>query len=389
MFMALVGFSLAAMAQPNNYNAKTVKLIPETDFLPQADWGALFYDDSQSDDASRIGVLNEFALGPQEQIFVCNRGKYSLSILDKEGRIVKTFGKQGYKNGEFVNNPRLEGILSDKLVVVSDAQGRINFFDLQGNFVKLITIDFVPRDIYPLQSGNLIVWGGVPIHGNRSKDVIAELDYASRKYSIIYENTTSNAQANIIIIPRGQGLVSYGAPYAQGQKMVRVTADDQIILADNQSTTITIFKKENGKYRESSFPIQANRIIINPEDKQEFYENLKENLVENKLDVSYAEKALAEGFYPEYLPYFYNVLTDAQNQVLFFIFTNEQGEDYAFEAYSPEGKLLGKSEFKIEGYDLLAQKQHFRFANGFLYTLALKHGAAHPLRILKCSLEAE
>lgn len=384
MLIALLGFWFAARTQQNNYSAKTIKLIPETNFLPQADWENLFFDASQSDDVQRFGVMNEFVVGPQEQIIVCNRGKYMLSILDKAGRTVKTFGRQGYKNGEFVNNPNLRGILNNKLIVVSDAQGRINFFDLDGNFVHLITLDFLPRDIFPLKSGKLIVWGHVPVSGNRSKDVIAELQYPSGKYKIIYERIKSNDIPSVITIPRGKGLISFAAPYSMPQSMVRVNADDQIFLADKQSNTITVFTSENGKYRESSFSVNENRIKIDSQDKQEFYQNFKEKLQRNNLDTSYAEKVLADGFYPEYLPGFYNLVMDAQNNVLFFVYTKQQGKDYAFQAYSAEGKFLGQSEFKIEGYDLLSNTNQFRFRNGYIYTLALKHGQDHPLRIIKC-----
>jgi hypothetical protein len=383
----LLAIATAGLAQKISYNAKAVKLVPESTYLPNADWGSLFYDASQSDAASRIGVMNEVAIGPQEQVYVCNRGNYTIQILDKTGRVTKTFGKKGYKNGEFAGNPYLRGILNNKLVVVSDNQGRINFFDLQGNFVKLITLDFVPLDIFPMNSGNLIVWGSVPVSGCRNKSVIAELNYDTGKYSVIYEKTQSNDQPGIIQTKKEGMLISYAAPYVRNQQMVRVTSNDRIILADNISKTVKVFSKESGRYKESSFDLQMEQLKVGAEEKQEFYQNFKKQLENDDLDVSLAEKVKAPGFYPDYLPYFYNIILDDQNNALFFLFTNEQGQDYAFEAYSPEGILLGKSEFTIEGYELLSQMEHFHFVGGFVYTLALKHDAAYPVRILKCRME--
>jgi len=383
----LLAIATAGLAQKNSYNAAAVKLIPDTSFMPNADWGALFYDASHSDAASRLGVMNETAIGPQEQVVVCNRGNYTIQVLDKTGRVTKTFGKKGYNNGEFAGNPYLRGILNNKLVVVSDAQGRINFFDLNGNFVKLIALDFVPMDIFPMKSGNLIVWGHVPVSGCRHKNVIAELNYESGKYSIIYEETESNSQPGIIQTKKDGVLISFSAPYVRNQQMVRVISNDRILLADNTSKAVTIFSKENGRYRESSFDLQMAQLKVGAEEKQEYYQNFKKQLGKDGLDVSLAEKVKAPGFYPDHLPYFYNIILDEQNNALFFIYTNKPSEDYAFQAYTGEGKFLGQSAFEIEGYELLSQMAHFHFAGDFVYTLALKHDAAYPVRILKCRME--
>ncbi|MDD4741169.1 MAG: hypothetical protein PHY20_06350 [Bacteroidales bacterium] len=383
----LLAIATAGLAQKISYNAKAVKLVPESTFLPNADWGSLFYDASQSDAARRIGVMNEVAIGPQEQVYVCNRGNYTIQILDKTGRVTKTFGKKGYKNGEFAGNPYLRGILNNKLLVVNDGQGRINFFDLDGNFVKLIAIGFVPMDIFPMKSGNLIVWGSVPMSGCRSKSVIAELNYESGKYSIIYEKTDSDNQPGIIQTKKDGLLISFSAPYVRNQQMVRVTSNDRILLADNTSKTVKVFSKESGRYKETSFELQMERLKVGAEEKQEYYQNFKKDLEKRGLDISLAEKVKAPGFYPDYLPYFYNIILDEQNNALFFIFTNNEKEDYVFQAYSGEGKFLGQSAFEIENYALLSQMAHFHFTGGFVYTLALKHDAAYPVRILKCRME--
>ena len=83
------------------------------------------------------------------------------------------------------------------------------------------------------------------------------------------------------------------------------------------------------------------------------------------------------------------VYIDEKNDCLFFIYTNEQNQDYAFQAYSMDGRFLGKSEFKIDGYDLLSKMSHFKFRNGFVYALALKQNDSTSLRILKCRIVAE
>lgn len=374
------------MAQQINYGSGPVKLIPENSFLPNADWKSLFYDETQTSAAERVGLNKQVRIGPDERVYVSDRSNFTISILDKSGRLQKTFGKQGYNDGEFVNNQDFNGILNDKLLVVSDNQGRINFFDLDGNFVKLITIDFMPLRIFLLNSGNLIVWGHVPISGPESKHVLAELNYETGKYKVFNEKTETHERAGIITIPMEDNIISIGAPYRAGSKMFRVTSDDKLICADNSSNVIKIYTRVDGKYRESDFTVNIDPVKIGAAEKEEYYQNFKKKLEKKGIDTKYAEQVKADGFYPEYLPYFYNLILDEKNNSLFFIYTNKENEDYAFEAYTTDGKFLGKSEFKIDGYDLLSKMSHFRFRDGFVYTLALKQGADSPLRIIKCKV---
>jgi len=372
--------------QPINYNAGVLKLVPEVSFLRDADWKALFQDETQTNASEKAGLQKQVIVGHDEQVFISDRNNFTITILDKTGRVVKTFGKKGGNPGEFANNQDLDGILNDKLLVVSDNQGRINFFDLQGNFVNMITIDFMPLGVYPLKSGNLMVWGHVPVAGSKAKSVLAEIEYSTGKYKVFYENIKSFDQPSIIKIPNGESVISFGAPYSAGKQMIRVTSDDKVILADNTSNVITIYSNVNGKYQKSEFKINTESIKIGEQEKEEYYQKLKERLQKNGFDVSHAEKVKAEGFLPEYLPYFYNLVLDDKNNSLFFIYTNKENEDYAFQAYSMDGKFLGKSEFKIEGYDLLSNMRSFKFSDGFVYTLALKHGENSALRVLKCKI---
>jgi len=374
------------LAQQINYNAGPVKLIPEADFLPNADWEKLFYDDSQQNLTEKLGLNKQVVFGPDERIYISDRGKFTITILDDTGRKLKTFGKQGYNNGEFANNQDFNGILNDELLVVSDNQGRINFFDLDGNFVKLITIDFMPLDIFPLKSGNLIVWGHVPVKGNKSKDVLAEINYETGNYKIFYEKTESNVQPDRIVIPTDKAVRVVGAPYSRGRTIIRVSDDDRIIIGKNNSDVVDVYAKVDGKFKKSSFNIRTNRIKITQEEKEEYYQNFKEKLAKKGIDTSYAEKAKAKDFYPDYLPNYYNLILDNRKNCLFFIYTNNIDEDYAFQAYSLDGEYLGKSEFKIEGYDLLAKMSSLKFKDGYVYTKALKQDAEHPLRIIKCKV---
>jgi translation initiation factor IF-1 len=375
------------MAQNIDYKAKAVELIPEDSFLPQADWGTIFYEESKTNDIERYGLKKQIAIGPDKQIYISDRNNYTITILDKTGKRLKTFGKKGYEDGEFINNQDFDGILKNEYLVISDNTGRINFFDLDGNFVKVIRIDFVPKNIFPLKSGNLIVWGHVPMTGKKSKDVLAELDFTSGRYTVFYEQIEHYDHPDYITTETKNGETIIMTAYSREKKTIRISSDDKVVVAHNQSGIIKIYPRIKGKYQESEFNLKIEPEQITEEVKNEYYENFKSRLKSYGSDTSSAELVKVEGFFPEHLPYFYNMILDDKNNALLFIYTNNENQDYAFQAYSLDGTFLGQSEFKIDGYDLLSNMNRFIFRDGYIYTLALKHDEDYPLRIIKCAVK--
>lgn len=375
-------------AQQIDYSAETIKLIPDASYLPNADWKALFFDETKNDIPSKVGINKQVAFSPDGSIFICDRMDYSIKKLDKTGKYVKNFGKQGWNPGEFAYNPDFHGILDNKLLVFSDSQGRINFFDLDGNFVKLISLDFGISNMYPVKNGKLIIQGHVP-YGTKSKKLLAELDYNTEKYiQIYYTFQDYDDPKGGISIPYKKGMIGFGPPFSARRNMFRVTEDGKIIFSSNNSEEVLVFTKKNGNYNKLAFNIEANPIAVSEAEKEAYYQNFKERLEKNNIDPAYAEKVKEEGFFPDHLPYYYNLIVDDQSNCLFFIYSNED-KDHIFQAYSIEGEFLGESEFKIDGYDLMSKLGHFRFKDGFVYTLALKHNEEVPVRILKCKVISE
>lgn len=387
IFLALIYALLFGTGHPPqqiNYTAPVNKLIPDPSFMQNADWKRMFYDASQTSGAGRAGLDKQIVIGPDEQVYVSDRSNFTISIYNSDGKFIKSFGKQGYGNGEFANNQDLDGILNDKLIVVSDNQGRINLFDLDGNFVKLLTIDFMPLRIFPLRSGKLMVWGHVPVKGYKYKHVLAELNVTSGNYNLLFEKMITREKSSYITITKDSSIINVGAPYSRGRELIRANKNDQVILAETRSGTVTVLGKSGGRFAENSFGIEGDPIPISEKEKEEFYRNFKARLLRNNMDTTAAGQVKAEGFFPEHMPLFYNMIVDEMNNLLFFIYTNTDGDDFAFMTYDLAGNFMGRSKFEIEGYDLLSNVSSFKLKDGYIYTLAVKIGAEYPLRILKC-----
>lgn len=386
LIVLLVSSFTICMGQQINFNSKTQLLVPEEDFLSNVDWGKLFYDGSQTNIVARIGWNMQVAYAKDGSVFVSDGYKYSIFKLDKTGKVVKTFGKKGWNPGEFASNQDMHGILENKYLVFTDGQGRINFFDLDGNFVKMITIDFMALRIFPIGNGKLVIQGHVP-YGTKSKDLFAELDFNTEKYKQVYYTFEdyNDPKSGISIINEDGSYIGFSPPFSSQKIFYQTTSNGDVIIGNNSSELVKVFSPTNGDYKQTEFKLQTNPIAITEKEKNEYYQNFKKRLKDRNLDESHAEKIYEPGFFPEYLPYYYNVISDDQNNCLFFMFSNED-KDHLFSVYSTDGKFLGESEFKIEGYDFISKSGGLKFMDGYIYTLALKKNEDKPLRILKCKV---
>ena len=75
------------------------------------------------------------AVDADDNIYICDRKKYSIKVLDKDGKVIRTFGSQGKSHGSFSNQPLNITVLGDQLVI-SDQGGRIYYFTKSGEFIK-------------------------------------------------------------------------------------------------------------------------------------------------------------------------------------------------------------------------------------------------------------
>jgi len=388
--LALIFFLFLAgeiLPQSIDFSTGSIQLLPDETFLPKADWNALFYDWETANKENGTGYHKDFAFGHDGRVIISNRSNYKVYILDKSGQLIKTFGKQGGKPGEFLFRQDFHGILDDQHLVFSDHQGRINFFNLDGNFVKMITIDFMPLNIYPDKGGKIILKGHVPMK-TYSRKVLAVLDYNTEKYNIFYSYNESYDQPNRIIFPaKTGGTTSVGSGHTS-RWITKVGNSGLVFSANNARPEIKLFTPQQGSYIESGFEVKVDPLPILQEDKDAYYENFKKRLKENGVDTVYAEKIRNDDFFPEHMPYYYNILVDESNNCMFFIYNNEN-KDYLFQAYTTTGKFLGQSEFVLEGYEILFQSNPVIIRDGYLYATALKKDAKNPLRIIKCKIGSE
>ena len=101
--------------------------------------------DAVSDSYSRAGEYNPtgIAVGPDGDIYIADGyGKSLIHQFDKDRKFIRTFGSKGGEPGQFVtcHGISLDTRSGTPLLLVCDRENRrLQHFDLEGNFVSVIT----------------------------------------------------------------------------------------------------------------------------------------------------------------------------------------------------------------------------------------------------------
>ena len=405
--LLLICFGLPTISQnlAEIYKAGTVHLEAVTYYGTENNWNELFADYEKFAFGKHIGKYKKIVIAPDGSIFMSHKTRHEIWKFDKDGNFIKKFGKKGSGPGQFIMLPGVQGILDNQFLYTNDVHGRMMFFDLDGNYIKTLKLDYMPLGTTPLKGREIAILGHVPWKGQKSKKILVIKDFDTGKGKTIWYEFEEYCKSRIIInIPKG-GMMSCSLPFTHPSLTrfrMSTSKEGNLILASPKDGIMTEFSPEGEKL--NSFQLNIEPLQISDEDIMEYFETGKSNFskfeksVENNLELSEDDKKnIIEQYrqqidkfkdndlYPKHLPYFSTLMVDSNGNILVFEFTKEEKTN-RFRVYSfdTEGNFLCTSTFDAPGYKLNLSGGTFVFHNGFVYAVAEKeNGGEIPLRLVK------
>ncbi len=429
------------------YQDGKINLKEDNSFGENTNWNQIF------NESPRINRLRDnISVASDGTMFVSNYNDCSISILGSNGEYKKSFGKMGWNRGEFINTVALQGVKDNLYLITSDGQGRIQFFDFTGNLWKLVSVDYSVRSVIPLENNKIAILGFV-VTTNGWKDIISIKDLVSNNEKIIWSKETneedvegksikirisrdeinkkifeeriltklddkskslissyyklndsqskyildsSKASKNIrelysLLGMAGYwtGIFTYSNPLTKEEYILKKLLDGNLILGITTSPELYIISPEGNQIRTIQTGIEPVRITEN--DKELFYQNTLNSLKKDGFDPSYAEKIKEDGFFPENLPYYYDMVTDSNGNLLLFTYTEEKPE-YRFSVLtiSPDKKIIGNclldsNEYLINLSPLINNKT---IVNNSIYFIAgISNNNKKSIKIIKALME--
>ncbi len=423
------------------YKKGQVKLTAEKSYGIKNNWQSFFnlYYDTLTKNVGREED-KKIVIAPDGSVFMSHKNRHEIWKFGSDGSFVKKFGSQGGKADQFPSLPNIQPIIDGKFVFTSDAGGRLKFFDLDGNYFKSITLNYMTVSFQPLANGEILLAGKVMLKSQVSgskypnykwRHMIVNLNIYTGKEKILYEYfedigsrrlLASRPDSIWIVPPPPAGSKIYLPPSTEFRKPVfTLLPDGQFITSNRLDGKIKLFDK-TGKEK-ASFNLDITPVAVTEKDAQENYETTRKmilktieqtralpDLPEDKvvgntvtMHQSYPDKndiiakyenALTridglkklEGYFP-YLPYFSNIIIDDEGNLLVFEFTSkDEKESNIFNviAYDKNGQKLARTSFVCDDYDLSFSESTFVISKRYVYAVAkLKNTTGMPLRLVK------
>jgi len=377
--------NLKAQTLLDVYKKGTINLTEDSEFGKNTDWNKYFDDREETKYGNPIGKMKSIAVSNSGEVFVGNYSKYNIFKFDKIGNFVKEFGKEGYKEGEFLYRPTLRGILDNKYVFASDHQGRIQFYHLNGEFYKMIKIDYMPLQIVPLKDNKITIVGHVAFKG-KTKIIVSIKDIESDKEKIIYSFFDDDFYSKNIVIKKGKGLQSFSPTGFKDRPVIERTIDGNLIIGRNTESKLLIFSTTGEKIKE--IDLNLTPVKTTEKMKSDFLNEVKDYLVEKNIYEENKDQLNKPDLYPKYHPIFYDLKSDPEENILVFNYSEKEGN--SFLVYDKSGEFICETFLKSESFKLDINSRFSTFeisSNGLYAFVSVINSENSELKVIRVKLK--
>lgn len=368
------------------YKKGQINLIPDTEYAKNTDWNSLFSDRNETKYGNPVGKMKSIAVNNNGELFIGNYGNYKIYKFDANGNFIKEFGKEGGKKGEFLYRPTLHGILDNKYVFASDHQGRIQFFDLDGDFVKMVKLDYMPLQIVPLKNNKIAIAGHVPYNGNTKYIVsIKDIDTGEEKIVDSYFNSLIKLKPITIKTKEG-GMFGFSPAGLTDKTILERTTDGNLVVSHNVESKVNIYTPEGNKIKTINLELSATK--TSAEEKEKFLNGVKEFLIKKDLYEENKDLLSDPNIYPETYPLFYSIKSDPEGNILVFKFSKEKGN--SFLVFDKTGKYICESKLDSDTLKLDINSRFSTFEispNGLYAFVSVIHSENAELKIIRVKLK--
>ncbi|MFO7827273.1 MAG: 6-bladed beta-propeller [Bacteroidales bacterium] len=368
------------------YQKGMIKLTPDKSYGSHTNWNHLFDDKDKVVYGNPVGKMKSIVVSEEGEVFVGNYSKYNIYKLDKKGDFIKQFGKKGGNPGEFLYRPILHGILDNKYIFASDHQGRIQFYDLDGNFYKMVKIDYMPLQIVALKDNKIAIWGHVAYKGD-VKYIVAIKDIETNKEIIVdnYFNSLTNLKAVRIKLKDGT-LFSFSPTGVRDRTIIERTPEGNLIVGHNVQDKLSVYNPDGQKIQ--TINLQQTPKKTTAEDKEEFIQKIKQFLVEKELYEENKERLNDPDIYPGIRPVYYAIKTDYQGNMLLFHYSKEEGN--SFFVYDKEGTYICETTIEPDKFEIDINARFSTFQihpNGLYAYVSVVDSETSEIKIIRTQLK--
>lgn len=384
LFISPAGLLPAQENLMNVYKSGPIHLEQDPEFGNNTDWKNLFY--------HRVCDLT---VAPDGSLFIASSRQHKIFKFDPDGNLIKSFGQKGKGPGDF-NMPGDLSVLDGKLLVVGEyaLEHRISFFDLEGNFKKVLKTSHPPSSPVALQDGK-IAYISHRYRGEGPTDrVIIESvvirDINSEEEAKVAEFTFTRASIKL-----RKGRLGFG-DYTSGKAFIASSKEGNLMVGNSLRPFIDVYSPGGTKistFQLDMEPIPVTKRMISEYKKFHIDQFSRQSPLpkEQTQDMmKQLKKASWDHMFEENLPSYWEILVDEEGNLLVFK-RKDCLEDCPIyiQVYSPGGKFICETEL-IEGPFNLTVDSRIKnmcfTSQGLIAMVEVKDAAEFELRVIKVRL---
>jgi hypothetical protein len=401
------------------YKNGPVKLIPDTEFGKTNNWDKVFKTYNDTMYKKHVGKRKSLIILHDGSFIVNHYYRNFFTKFSPDGKFEKEFSVVNSK-GEKMKTPDISGVLNNEIFYTGlTNMGKMTCFDMEGNFLKTLTLDYMTRQIIPLPNKKLAVVGWVA-WSDRFRDFISIVDYETNEENIIWDHFTKRAKDDfkdqMFVYKykfKKRGIITIKTMPYTGHLGLRPAPiisllKDKLLIAIPPNGEIFEYKldgsfitKKKVNWEPGSITpaeqieIQEKAIenyrkkVKSMESQTDKSEKIIEFLEAYKIIIKKMEEDLTKISEQIPVPYFSTVIKDSDGNLLFFEYPKEEGANkFNVFTYNAEGKFVCQSSFICDDYNLVINPNKLVFFNGYLYGLQeLKDAEGVPMRLVRFKLE--
>jgi len=384
------------------YKKGTVKLVPDTEFAKGNNWEKVFESYYDTIYSSPMGDRKTIVVAPNGSIVVSNRYRDFYTLFDANGKFIKEFTIKN-KEGKIIKEPEaIVGVINNNFFTGLDKMGILYGLDFNGNFVKTLKLDYMAKEIIPMNNNKLAVVGWV-LWKDKTRDFVAIVDYETNAEKIIWEHFSPRDAGNFSVTKDDKGVftlsttpypnanANFVAPsiaFVNNQLLVSLPHTGELLTYDVNGNLKAKNKVSwEQKYLSVAEQKEMHRKFIERFNAEERQNMLKWGMKNEMIDswIAQMNENAAKIKTPKPLPMFSNIIKDSDGNLLFFEMPEtEGGNKFNVWVYENGGKFVCQSSFVCDEYDLKISPSKMVFHKGYIYTLqTLKNAKGNPLRLVR------
>lgn len=283
-----------------------------------------------------LNLILSFSADDEGNIFILDMKPYRVKVYDKEGKYVRSIGREGQGPGEFQGPKNIQFTDQNELMICDSGRTAILFFSVEGQFLREIKSQMLNSAGYTLfdSQGNIYL----------NKFPIREPLYKLLKIFPPYKNSeivTSFPDSKKRTVPP----IRIRFSLLPGDRLIwGIQSEYEFHICDSNGTTIKRIRKDHPAVR------------VSEDYKEKYFERLPSSFSKKSQNFS------------QHFPAFDQFFVDDEGRLFVKTYVKLKGTDkYMIDVFDSEGRYLCQTALKV-GDEISLDQDKFVIKDNMLYS---------------------